>query len=268
MTEMSIRKYIYYTSSIFKLLAQFEDPALILRIFLGRGGPGEKEVRLRGSGLRFSVRNAMDIWCIKETFIDHFYERCGTPLSDSWTVVDIGAGLGDFSILAARGYPASRVYAYEPFRASFDLLRKNLLLNQVANVQAFSQAIGGQTGQMQLDLSIPEPLQMRSAQAGSPAAARNLALVESLSLADALDQNALTVCDLLKLDCEGAEYDILFHASEETLHRVRRIVMEYHDGVTPYSHVHMETFLREHGFVVTTTPNLVHDHLGYLYGTT
>jgi FkbM family methyltransferase len=266
---MGLQKYIYYASSIARLLTQFDDPALILRIFLGRGGPDQKEVRLRDTGLRFKVRNAMDVWCLKETFVDHFYERCGTPLSDGWTVVDIGAGLGDFSILAAHGHPASRIYAYEPFCSSFDLLRKNLLLNQVANVQAYSQAIGGHTGQMQLDLSIPEPLQMRSAQAGgSSTAPRNPALVESLCLGDALEQSAITTCDLLKLDCEGAEYEILFQASEDALRRVRRIIMEYHDGVTPYSHVHMETFLREHGFVVTTIPNYVHSNLGYLYATT
>jgi FkbM family methyltransferase len=265
---MTLRKYAYYTASIFKLLTRFEDPALILSVFLGRAAAGEKEVRLRESGLRFYVRNAMDIWCLKETFVDRFYERCGTPLSNDWTVVDIGAGLGDFSILAAHGFPANRVYAYEPFQSSFELLQKNLRLNQIGNVQVFNQAIDGHTGQMQLDLSIAEPLQMRSAPAGGQLATRQPALVESLSLSDALACNAIQLCDLLKLDCEGAEYEILFQAGEDALRRVRRIVMEYHDGVTPYSHVHMESFLRERGFVITTTPNPVHRNLGYLYATT
>lgn len=38
-----------------------------------------------------------------------------------------------------------------------------------------------------------------------------------------------SVIDLLKLDCEGAEYAILMGASTESLARVQRIVMEYHD---------------------------------------
>jgi hypothetical protein len=36
-------------------------------------------------------------------------------------------------------------------------------------------------------------------------------------------------CDLLKLDCEGSEYEILHGCSPETLSRVKRIVGEYHE---------------------------------------
>ena len=34
-------------------------------------------------------------------------------------------------------------------------------------------------------------------------------------------------CDLLKIDCEGAEFEILAEASDETLRRARRVVVEF-----------------------------------------
>jgi FkbM family methyltransferase len=38
-------------------------------------------------------------------------------------------------------------------------------------------------------------------------------------------------CDLLKIDCEGAEFEILAGASDEALRRARRVVVEFHRTV-------------------------------------
>jgi hypothetical protein len=52
--------------------------------------------------------------------------------------------------------------------------------------------------------------------------------VRAISVADALDLAGPTV-DLLKFDAEGAEYDALLGTPVDTLTRVRRAVIEYHD---------------------------------------
>ncbi len=268
-----MNKTTYYLSSIYSLLTQFENPLLILRIFLKLGGVGLKQVHLRKSGLEFTVRGAMDIWCLKETHIDRFYEVYGAELQDGWTVVDIGAGLGDFSIRAAHQFPASQVFAYEPFAESYKLLERNLAANQVGNVQIFQQAVG-QTGALLLDLSGGEPLQITSRQtelAGSTNGAApgengaRTQQVTSLALNEVFVQNGIQRCDLLKMDCEGAEYDILLNAKPEALERVQRLVMEYHDGFTSFSHKDLVALLTSHGFSVSLTPNPVHPNLGYLY---
>src|SRR5439155_22097922 len=74
-------------------------------------------------------------------------------------------------------------------------------------------------------------------------------------------------CDFLKIDCEGAEYDIMFHATADTLRRIRHISMEYHDGVTSHSHGELRAFLEKHGFRVQVHGNAAHRNLGYLYAT-
>lgn len=263
---MPLQKYPYYLSSIINLLTKFEDPTLILGIFTGLYRPQRVQIGLRESNVRLNVRNAMDIWSVKETFVDRFYERFGAPVQDGWTIIDIGAGLGDFTIFAAYNRLSSRVFAYEPFAESYELLKENISLNRIDNAQIFNQAVGAQTGYMTLDLSGAEPLQIQSSNALHQGATPSEAVVvPSLSLADVFVNNSIDRCDLLKLDCEGAEYNILFSADNDVLSRIHRIVMEYHDDITEYSHGDMARFLSKKGYRIKITPNYVHEHLGYLY---
>src|SRR5712692_6064311 len=83
-------------------------------------------VELRHPALRFHVRGLMDLWIIKETCLDRDYETIGEELQDGWIVLDIGAGLGDFAVYAAKSRPHSRIFAYEPFPESYELLQQNL----------------------------------------------------------------------------------------------------------------------------------------------
>jgi hypothetical protein len=89
-------------------------------------------------------------------------------------------------------------------------------------------------------------------------------VVPGYSLATVFEKCGITKCDLMKLDCEGAEYEILFTAPEAILQRIDRIVMEYHDNANPYTHEDMDRFLTGKGYRVNVFPNAVHDYLGYL----
>lgn len=256
-------KYSYYLYSIFELLLGFDNPLLLIKIFLNLTHPGVKTVRLRRQHLTFKVRGTMDVWSIKETFLDGFYETYGFTIEPDWSIMDIGAGIGDYALYAATTPANSQVFAFEPYPESFSLMQENLRSNGISNVQAFNQAIGAGTGELILDLTSGEPLQFQSRLEEAVNIKQSLS-VKSLSLADALTKFALDSCDLLKLDCEGAEYSILFNTPQSILERVRRIVMEYHDNLVPHSHSELVSFLNERGFQVETFPNPVHPHLGYL----
>lgn len=258
-----LRKYTYYLRSVFKLLFGFDNPILLVRIFLNLTRPGVKTVRLRGRDLQFRVRGAMDVWSIKETFLDRFYEAYGFTIQPDWKIIDIGAGIGEFTLYAALMQPNTQVFAFEPYPESFALMQENLRLNAVTNVQAFDQAIGATSGELLLDLTSGEPLQFQSHHMNTVPVKNSLS-VNSSSLVDAITELKLDSCDLLKLDCEGAEYSILFEAPQFVLEHIRHIVMEYHDEPTQYTHTDMVRFLTERGFDVETFPNPVHPHLGYL----
>jgi hypothetical protein len=69
---------------------------------------------------------------------------------------------------------------------------------------------------------------------------------------------------LLKLDCEGAEYDILLNASGPLLSKIRQIAVEYHVGLTPHQPEELAERLERDGFETDLQP-LVDEEGGYLY---
>lgn len=257
------RKYSYYFASIFRLLLGFQNPLSIVKIFLNPGQSVVETVRLRSRGLQFNVRGAMDVWSIKETFLDRFYERRGFAVGPGWKVIDIGAGIGEYPVYVALMQPEARVFAFEPYPVSYALMQENIRLNALANVQSFDRAVAATTGELVLDLTGGEPLQFQSHASNASPLEEGLT-VQALSLSDAFAMLDLDSCDLLKLDCEGAEYEILFGAPQPVLKHIQRIVMEYHDNIVKYNHTDLKRFLSERGYRVDTFPNPVHAHLGYL----
>jgi FkbM family methyltransferase len=222
-------------------------------------------VQLRKPPIHMHVRSAMDIWSIKETFFDAFYTKIGSPVQNGWFVVDIGAGIGDFSIKAAYGKPDTQVFAFEPFPDSHKLLLENLKINKIDNVKPFQKAVWHRDGKLSLDRSIMEPLQMTSDEINLPDPLLITEEVDAISLNTFCRQEYISKIDLLKLDCEGAEYPIILQSPPEIFMIIDRIVMEYHDLNEQKNHQHLIAYLEELGYKVQQQQNNVHDYLGYLY---
>lgn len=253
-----LSRWLYYTTSILTILVGMFPRLKIIATFLGLNR--QPFVIRLSNGLEFHVRTAMDIWVIKETCLDRDYEQYGVPLQAGWTVIDIGGGLGDFTLFASR-LPSTSVYVYEPFPESAELLRQNLFLNQVDNVQVHQQAVGAQNGQLTLKTGTGVAVRHSTAQVD----AKGDITIESVTLDDVVDGIEAGMINFLKMDCEGGEYDILFHASDLTLSKIQHICMEYHDDLTPHTHHELVTFLQDKGFTVRTHRNPAHTSIGFLY---
>ena len=93
---------------------------------------------------------------------------------------------------------------------------------------------------------------------------REVARPAVTTLDELLRRLGVARCDLLKLDCEGAEYEILYGASEETLRAIDAITAEYHVGLNEHTVAELVRFLESRGFIVTSTP-LLDPEGGYLY---
>ena len=256
---MPFSRLSYYLSSIPTLFLGIKNWWTMLGTFLGIAVPFPV-IELR-DGLRLRVRTRMDIWVMKEACLDKQYEKFSTPIQDGWTILDIGAGIGDFSISVARSHPHSTIYAFEPFPESFALLKRNVELNQVMNVRESSYAISAENGVIELQAVSAEAVQQSTAASSAAHSIR----VPSMTLDQFVREANLARIDYFKMDCEGAEYGILFNAKSETLNTISHLCMEYHDGVTHYSHVDLARFLEQNGFIVTSQVNPVHRDIGLMY---
>lgn len=253
-----IRRLQYYLSSIPILLGQISDWQVLFYVLLTRK---PTVLKLR-TGCQFHIRDLTDAWIIKEACLDRDYERGFGSIEACQVIVDIGAGIGEFAVCAARRYPHCQVYAFEPFLDSYRLLIENVELNGLGNqVRCFNQAITSNTGTTTLSVAALAP------QHTTVGAAQSLDTlqVESRSLEDVFRSNEIEGCDLLKIDCEGCEFEVLLNAPADVLRKIKRISLEYHEGVTPYTHEALVSHLRANGFSVTTQPNPAHKYLGFLF---
>jgi FkbM family methyltransferase len=258
-----LSRWLYYASSIPTILLRMRRRRDILRLLLGLPVRRPLEVRL-DSGARFRVSKRMDVWILKESCLDLVYER-GANVEDGWTVVDVGAGLGDFAIHVARRRPRATVYAFEPLPESFARLEENIRLNGLTNVRAVPEAIAGSEGAVSLYTVTGLSGQHRTAGSGAATATVAPISVAATTLSRAFERLGIARCDFLKIDCEGAEYEILLGLPAETLARIARIALEYHDNVTPHTHDELVRFLQARGFTVRARPSPAWHELGFLY---
>lgn len=163
-----------------------------------------------------------------EVFLNREYST-GFPFYTAATVVDIGAHFGYFSLFAAKNLaPDARIVAVEPAPDNARVIRQNLADNNLANITLAECGIAAEPGHLPLyggrsvNRSLVHDYALGNSQAGSDT-------VEVITLADLFDRQKLSSVDFLKLDCEGAEYGILRHTSNELLQRIGCISLEFHD---------------------------------------
>jgi FkbM family methyltransferase len=216
-------------------------------------------------GMTLRVGSLMDLWVAKETILDRDYETHGQPIQDGWVIFDIGAASGDFAVSVARRFPRAVVHAFEPFPAAVERMQATIAANDVRNVTVHNAAIGAHTGTLQLR-ETGQNVQHTTTQSTLQGEAAGTLTVQALSLPDALARAGVQAVDLVKMDCEGAEFDILLSAAPDALRNIKRICMEYHDIVEGRHHAQLVEHLRSSGFTVATHSNPVHGYLGFIFG--
>lgn len=158
--------------------------------------------------------------------IQKSYDLDSIPFADGDVVLDIGAHVGIVSIYLAKRYPMLKIYAFEPVPENFARLERNLKANGVANVTAVNQAISADGRPLTLAVGLSQNSGGSSAFLANGHAG---VVVDSLTLREVFTQYGIDRVRLLKIDCEGAEHEIL-RTSTALLERVDYLRGEFHDS--------------------------------------
>jgi FkbM family methyltransferase len=149
-------------------------------------------------------------------------------------VVDLGANDGRFAAELLSQYPEAQVVLVEADPLLVGMLRQRFA--RQGNVQLYAGLVGGQAAdRVPFHLSrIPEGNSLHAALAASWADGETRTIeAPMITLAGLLELARLPAVDLVKIDIEGAEYDVLPTLDRALAERLAQLTVEFHDFVEP-----------------------------------
>jgi FkbM family methyltransferase len=162
-------------------------------------------------------------------------------------IIDCGSNIGMSVLFFKWLYPESTVLAFEPDRATFNLLEKNVRGNNLKNVEIFNKAVSDSDGTIEFysNPNNPGALTMSIYSTWNP---EKIAYkVDTVKLS----RHITKTVDFLKMDIEGAEVMVIGElAKNGKLRFIREMVMEYHHHMEPSRDLlgKMLATLEENGF--------------------
>ena len=162
--------------------------------------------------------------------------------------IDLGAQTGAFSLLALSMNKEMEVVCVEAVTENFELLQQNLALNNFTScAELHHKAVWSVTGD-QVTLHLAEHnTGGHSVSAETTGPVLRTEVVTTISLRDLVQNKP---CDVLKIDIEGAEYEVLLKTDKETLSCIANIVGEVHGAQEKRDE--LLEFLRHNGFEVSS----------------
>jgi FkbM family methyltransferase len=249
-----------------RLRRTFRDPLRALAIRHYRESPIRTSLKLTDGRVLHLRAGTTDRHIIWTTFLRDVYRTRSLPDQPLGCVVDVGAHIGSFSVKVAPR--ASRVLAFEPVPGNFELLKENLTGSAYGHVELFPHAVAEQAGPVRIFLSRNNSGAHSLFQPKTAAEGRYVD-VEAVRLPDLLDTREVSRIDYLKLDCEGAEYEILASLEAWGLDRISRIGMEYHPVADEVRGTHsgeeIEERLRKGGFRVERVLHKRDPGVGFIF---
>jgi FkbM family methyltransferase len=171
-----------------------------------------------------------DFYVIREVLIDETY-RDVLPLLHKQAIrlVDIGANLGSFTLWMDRTTGLREAFCFEPEADSFRLLNFNLSLNDCSAAKTLECAVGGEQRTIRMALRKENPAATTIYDHHTSLSAAEAARAVPVVTLENWLREVEGDFDLLKVDCEGAEWEIIRKTDPRIFARFRVIVAEVHD---------------------------------------
>ena len=245
----TIQRFRHAARRVGQTLTDFENGPRLL------GGIAARAISGRPDELVFRVDDRLNVICpnrpgarvpVYEVFAEDTYRLSWFTgdLGDDPVAVDIGAHIGCFALAFARQHPKGQIEAFEASPSTAVYLQRNIDHNGLSDrVHCHQVAVASKTG----TLVFADNVGGSSLNGITAPEGATQIEVPCVTVADAFASAGVGV-EVVKIDTEGAEYDMVLNSRSEDWAGVRRVVMEYHD-VAGHSWVELEAFFSEAGFL-------------------
>lgn len=204
-----------------------------------------KTFRINQKDLKFKIRSDADSSVFDEIFKEREYKILDPIIKNSKTaILDIGAHIGLFSVYSRTFNLNAPIFAYEPDEDNFAVLKENLKSNAVQNIRIKMLAVSNKTQNEKMFLS-PDS-HNHSLLAEAKVDSNKWKNVQTTTLDKILEK--IIACDLIKIDCEGAEFKIIEAVSPDSFKKIRAIYIEYHEFTEDLKKEKIADILRKNHF--------------------
>lgn len=191
----------------------------------------------------------------KESLFDEVYYK-GLPKKiykiKNPTVLDIGANVGFFTIFSIFKLDNPRIISFEPMKRNFEVLQKNVAAVKDCHLTIVNKAINDQKGELVLKFNSSQEI-TTSASLFDSQSGGDEEVVIATTLEEIFSAYNLSKVDILKLDCEGAEYNIFYNTPSHFFEKVNCITLETHKGKKENeNNKALASYIQSLGFTVDT----------------
>lgn len=165
------------------------------------------------------------------------------------TIVDLGANIGIFAVLARSINLKGKIYCVEPFSQNFFRLKNTIKNNNLEDsIFLREYAVSSVNGEVIFNSDPDIPSHSRKISQSLNISQKESVL--SYTLESFFTKESLDRVDFIKMDIEGAEYDLILNTDSSILRKVNRFAIEYHGR----GHKLITEHLRAAGFEITYHP--------------
>ena len=217
---------------------------------------GEIIYSIRNKNLRFIARaKTEDIAEIVVVSSGYEYNLKNIKLPIKPIIIDLGAQIGTFSIsIATLLKDKCKIYAFEPDTRNYSLFLRNIALNKICCVIPINIAISDFVGKGYL-----ETKKINTDAYHLDAKKRKVTNCTITTLPVAMHKHRIKKIDLLKMDVEGAEYNIFSHKKSLDFIKksVHYIFMEYHDINSKLNYSLIKDTIEKNFFILNKRGNIL-----------
>lgn len=216
--------------------------------------------QIRESSEDPSYDHNLDFKVINETWQENVYRIYEDQFSGEGIFVDIGANIGAVSIFVDsfngnRGYNNKiKVYAVEPEPHNLSLLNQNIQNNLVKNITIVDKAVWHE-----------EKMVSISDRGGNSSIVNleneNKSEVLAITMENLFSMYNIKEVDVMKIDIEGAEFDLIINTPAETLAKIKRLVLEFDKSFDGSFGKMVEKLAKQFGIEILGSP----ERGGYIY---
>lgn len=202
----------------------------------------------------------LDYKVVDETWNENVYRLHEYQFKDNAVFVDIGANIGSVSLYVdnfnkfREDTRKIKVYSVEPEPHNLLLLKENIKNNPTENITVVNNAIWHEQKNVFItnrggNSSIVDGHLTESVE------------VLAITIQDLIDRYGIDEIDVMKIDIEGAEFDLIINTPPEILSKIRYLTLEFDKSFDGRFGIMIEKLSKQFGIEILGSP----ERGGYVY---